>query len=115
MSDKTKLSIAESSDFYLLLELMLPLYKEERYSCLPELFSVIGHEKLITLCKYLGGTTIKIPTIDELNFSIEALDWYYKVYISRCKYRKSIPSEYVEEVEKIREILNANNNKAVHK
>ena len=63
MDNDKGLSITESSDFYLLLELMLPLYNTEEYAWLPELFSIVGHEKLITLAKYAGGCTIKIPTV----------------------------------------------------
>ena len=105
--NKEKLSITESSDFYLLLELMVPLYKEEEYACLPELFSIVGHEKLLTLAKYAGGTTIKIPTVEEIKTALEALDWYYKVYVSKHKYRKSIPQEYAELVGKIKEVFDA--------
>lgn len=107
MSNNDKLNITESSDFYLLLELMLPLYQEEQYAWLPELFSIIGHERLITLAKYAGGETIKIPTLDELISSLEALDWYYKVYIKKCKYRKSIPEKYLDLVNKIKEVFDA--------
>ena len=110
MENEKSLSITETSDFYLLLELMLPLYKEEQYAWLPELFSIIGHERLIALAKYAGGETIKIPTLDQLISSLEALDWYYKVYIRKCKYKKSIPEEYVGLVEKIREVFDARNN-----
>ena len=107
--DDSKLSITEISDFYLLLELMLPLYEEEQYAWLPELFSIIGHERLITLAKYAGGQTIKIPTLSELIKSIESLDWYYKVYIKKSKYKKSIPDEYIDSVNRIKEILDARN------
>ena len=106
---KEKLSLTESSDFYLLLELMVLLYKEERFAWLPELFSIIGHEKLLTLAKYAGGETIKIPTVDEITQALEALDWYYKVYLKRCNYRKSIPVEYRYLVDKIKEVFDAAN------
>ena len=109
MAEDSKLSITESSDFYLLLELMVPLYNIEEYAWLPELFSIIGYEKLIQLAKYAGGETIQIPTIEKLTTSLEALDWYYKVYIKKCKYRKSIPIEYAELVDKIKEVLDARN------
>ena len=48
-------------------------------------------------------------TIEELTTSIEALDWYYKVYIKKCKYKKSIPPEYAELVDKIKEELDVTN------
>ena len=89
---------------------MLPLYQVEEYAWLPELFSIIGHEKLITLAKYAGGATLKIPTISQLSNAIEALDWYYKVYVAKNKYRKSIPPEYINLVDKIKEVFDAANN-----
>lgn len=104
-----KLDIAESSDFHCLLELMLPLYDVDEFAWLPELFSIIGHERLLLLMKYAGGSTIKIPTLDQLNHAIEALDWYYKVYVTRKKRRKSIPVEYIDLVDKIKEVFDASN------
>lgn len=102
-----KFDITQSSDFHYLLELMLPLYKVEEFAWLPELFSIVGHEKLILLCKYAGGETIKIPTLDQLTNALEALDWYYKVYIIKKKRRKSIPTEYLDIVDKIQEVFDA--------
>ena len=110
MNESKKLSITETSDFHCLLELMLPLYQVSEYSWLPELFSIVGYDRLLMLSKYAGGATIKIPTIDELTTAIEALDWYYKVYILRTKYRKSIPQEYRELVAKIKEVFDAADN-----
>lgn len=105
--DNQKLDLTESSDFHCLLELMLPLYKVDQFAWLPELFSIIGHEKLLLLAKYAGGEIIRIPTIEELSTAIEALDWYYRVYITRKKRRKSIPKEYLPLVDIIKEVLDA--------
>lgn len=80
-----ELNLSESSDFACLLELMYVLKDEPRYACLPELFSILGHEKLLLLAKYAGGSEIKIPTIEELNDSIEALQWYYDINIAKKK------------------------------
>lgn len=105
-----KLDITQTSDFHCLLELMMPLYNIDEYAWLPELFSIVGYEKLLTLSKYAGGETIRIPTVEEISNALEALDWYYKVYIAHRKYRKSIPTEYVEMVNKIKEVFDAANN-----
>ena len=101
MANSDYLSLTESSDFHYLLALMTALWNVPEYECLPELFSIVGHEKLLTLCKYAGGTTIKIPTMDELMQSIEALRWFYQVYVVKHKYKKSIPVELVPLVDKI--------------
>lgn len=107
MSDNKNLDITQTSDFFCLLELMMPLYNIEEYACLPELFSIIGHEKLLMLAKYAGGSTIKIPTVEEISDAIQALEWYYLVYVRKCKYRKSIPDEYVDKVNRIKEVMDA--------
>ncbi len=109
MDSKKELSITESSDFYTLLELMVPLYQQDQYTWLPELFSIIGHESLLTLAKFAGGEVIKIPTLEELENAIESLDWYYKVYILHKKRRKSIPFKCIEQVDKIKEVFDAAN------
>lgn len=106
MSKNNELDITQTSDFHCLLELMLPLYAEEEFAWLPELFSIVGYEKLLLLAKYAGGETIKIPTLDQINFALQSLDWYYLVYICKKKKLNAVPKEYLETVNKIRTILN---------
>lgn len=93
-----KLPITEELDFQYLLQLLPPLEDEEDFAWLPELFSIIGTEKLITLCKYAGGETIKIPTLSQLTEAIEALQWYYDVYIKKSKSSFEVPNELVGKV-----------------
>jgi hypothetical protein len=95
---KSELPITEELDFQYLLQLLPPLEDEEAFAWLPELFSIIGTEKLITLCKYAGGETIKIPTLDQLLEDIEALQWYYDVYIKKSKSTFDIPDSLVGKV-----------------
>ena len=106
---KKELDLRESSDFQYLLELMLPLYREPGFAWLPELFSIVGYESLVKLCKYAGGEKIKIPTLDELSDSIEALDWYYKVWISKKCNITEIPPNLHNLVKKIAEVYDARN------
>ena len=102
---KKELNLTESSDFQYLLELMLPLYTEPAYAWLPELFSIIGHESLIKLCKVAGGEKIQIPTVTELSDAVNALDWYYNTFISKKKSIIDVPVEYRDLVSKIAVIL----------
>lgn len=93
-----ELPITEELDFQYLLQLLPPLEDEEDFAWLPELFSIIGVKNLITLSKYAGGETIKIPTLEQLLRSIEALQWYYDVYIKKSKSSFEIPEELVGKV-----------------
>lgn len=97
-----KLPVTEELDFHYLLSIMPVLRNISEYTWLPELFSIIGYEKLITLCKYAGGEIIKIPTIDELSDSIESLQWFYDVYISHKLKPTDIPSKHRKTVSEIR-------------
>ncbi len=99
-----ELSITEELDFQYLLQLLPPLENEPEFALLPELFSIIGAKKLITLCKYAGGETVKIPTIDQLSKDIDALQWYYDVYVSHKKSVDEIPIEFIDLVLKIKSV-----------
>ena len=99
-----ELSITEELDFQYLLQLLPPLEDTPEFAWLPELFSIIGARKLITLSKYAGGETIKIPTIEQLSKDIDALQWYYDVYISKKKSATEIPLELRDLVSKIKSV-----------
>ena len=106
------LPVTEELDFAYLLELMPPLYSIPEYSLLPELFSIIGHEKLIQLCQYAGGKTIKIPTLNQLTNSLTALQWFYDIYIKHTKCLTDMDDniEVRDLVVRIAEVYNAKHN-----
>ena len=98
------LPIKEELDFQYLLQLLPPLENEPEFAALPELFSIIGAKTLIKLCKYAGGETIKIPTLEQLSQAIDALQWYYDVFISKKKLVSEIPTNLQSLVLKIKKI-----------
>lgn len=104
-----KLPITEELDFHYLLGLMPPLHDVPEFGWLPELFSIVGHESLIKLCKYAGGETIRIPTLDELSKSIDALQCFYDIYIKKSKSESEIPNGLSELVNKIKVVYNDRN------
>lgn len=103
------LPVTEDLDFHYLLSLMPPLLDEPEYAWLPELFSLVGHEALIQLCKYAGGEVIKIPTLEELANSVEALQWFYDIHISKKRKVGDIPESLVDLYRRIRKVYDANN------
>lgn len=109
---KSDLPIQEELDFAYVLGLMRPLHNVEGYGWLPELFTLIGHDNLIKLCKYAGGETITIPTLDELFHSIECMEYFYDVYITHKLDKFDIPISLEDDVEIIRKVYNAQENKA---
>lgn len=110
MPKKHKLPYTEDLDFHYLLSLMPPLHDTPEFAWLPELFSIIGHESLITLAKYAGGETIKIPTLNQLADSIQALQWFYDVRISRIKHTGDVPATIAPLYRKICEVYDARDN-----
>lgn len=103
MKDK-ELSITEELDFQYLLQLLPPLEDTPEFANLPELFSIIGAKPLIKLCKYAGGETITIPTLEQLYRDIQALQFYYDVYIKGSKSPAEIPPDVFGLVNKIKTI-----------
>ena len=106
---ENKLSITEESDFAYLLELLLPLHNVPEFAWLPELFSIIGYEKLLLLCKYAGGETIAIPTIDQIKDSMDALQCFYDIRY-KGKTLLEVPKHLVKLVMKISEVFDVRNN-----
>ena len=88
---KNDLPLTEELDFHYLLSLMPPLHNVPEFAWLPELFSIVGYDSLIKLCKYAGGEQIIIPTLDQLTDSIEALQWFYDVHIKHCRQVAEVP------------------------
>ena len=90
------LPITEELDFAYLLELMPVLHDQPGFTWLPELFSIIGPESLINLCRYAGGEVITIPTLEDLTTSVEALQFFYDVKIKKTKSVKDVPDALFE-------------------
>lgn len=97
-----ELPVTEELDFQYLLQLLPPLEDTPEFANLPELFSILGAKNLIKLCKYAGGETIKLPTLEQLLKDIQALQWYYDVYISHKKTVMDIPPELYELISRIK-------------
>ena len=73
--------------------LLFVLYKmkdDEKYKCLSELSFVLDKTNLINLCTVFGGTTITIPTIDELENLFNALLLYKLVDIDKQWYERTL-------------------------
>lgn len=108
MKKKNNLPVTEEIDFQYLLGLMRPLHDIDEFSWLPELFVLVGHEKLIDLCRYCGGETITIPTLEQLSDSIDALQEYYNIYVKRLKSISDIEDDRIKSlVLKIKSIYDA--------
>ena len=109
MKNDDKLSLTEENDFHYLLTILPPLHDVPEFAWLPELFSIIGHERLVKLCGFAGGEQIKLPTLKTLSNSIDALQWFYDVYLVKKKPVSDIPNDLMNLVQKIRVIFNAQN------
>lgn len=74
MSIRTELNTLKSADIYSLM--LFALYKTTElpeYSSLSQLSYILDKENLLKLCEFYGGTTIRIPTISELEHLLNAL------------------------------------------
>ena len=91
MKIKTELDKLTSSDIYSLL--LFALYKSNElpeYSSLSQLAYILNKDDLLTLCEVFGGTTITIPTVDELEKLLNALLIFQLVDIEKQNYDATI-------------------------
>lgn len=106
---RNDLPLTEELDFHYLLTLMPPLTSVSEFAWLPELFSIVGYESLLKLCRYAGGETIRIPTLEELEAAIDSLQWFYDIYIKKIRQIENVPSNLVPYVNKIKEVYDVRN------
>lgn len=103
------LPLTDEINLHYLLELMPPLYEVPEFALLPELFSTIGIDSLLALCKYAGGETVKIPTISELSAAILALDVFYTRDILKQTYDDSVSPNVLSLYERIKSVYDSQN------
>lgn len=106
-SKSSDIPVKDELDFAYLLELMPPLYCTPEFSWLPELFSIIGHERLLKLCKYAGGERIRIPTLEQVQDAIDALQWFYDVHIKKERDLVEVPLSVLPLFMKVVEIYDS--------
>lgn len=92
---KTRVDLSRLTDQDLTSLLLFSLYKlheDPNYSTLSQLAFLLDKESLIKLLKLYGGTTIKVPTIDEFQLLLSALNVYNNVNIECKDFNKVISS-----------------------
>lgn len=109
MRIKDELLKLKQTDIYSLMLFALFKIKDiPEYSSLSELVYILDKESLLKLCEYFGGTTIKIPTIDELETVLYALILYQYVNIEKIEFNQALEmiTEKTSEIRKVRDTYN---------
>ena len=74
----------EKEDIYSLILFVLYRLKDSpEYSTLSELIYILDNESFINFLNYFGGTTIKVPTLDEMREIVNAILFYERSINSR--------------------------------
>lgn len=85
-----KVSVLKDTDTYsLMLFVLYKLIGIPEYSALSELAYVLDKENLLNLFEYFGGTTLKIPTLSELETLVYSLLLYEYVNIDHKDYEEA--------------------------
>lgn len=77
MGVKSSLDKLQEKDIWSLM--LFVMYKSQEvpeYSALSELSYILDRKNLLRFCEFFGGSTIKVPTIDELELYVHALLLY---------------------------------------
>ncbi len=91
MSIKSELNNLTEKDVYsLVLFAMYKMNESSEYSALSQLAYVLDKENLLKLCEYFGGLTIRIPTINELETFVYALQIYQSVVFDKKPFEQCI-------------------------
>ena len=107
VSIKTELENLKNADIYSLL--LFTLYQcrnTNEYSSLSELAYILDEKNLLSLCEYFGGTTITIPTIEELELLLCGLSVFKSIHIDKKSVEDSL-LDYTNHKFTLDEIKNA--------
>lgn len=89
-TQKELLSLKELDIYSLILFALFKLRSVPDYIVLSELVYVLDKDNLLKLCEYFGGSTIKIPTIKELESVVYSLLLYQHVDIENMNYNDAV-------------------------
>lgn len=87
---RQKLDSLEMTDVYSLM--LFAIYKMKdipEYSTLSELAYVLDKESLFNFLEYYGGTTVRVPTLEEFNQIIRGLLLYQAVNLEGVEFNKA--------------------------
>ena len=90
MAKKDILKLKEVDTWSLVLFTLFKMRDVPEFSALSELVYILPKDSLLSLCKYYGGSQIKIPTIEELEDLVYALLLYEYVDIEKMPYDDAI-------------------------
>ena len=117
MSIKQELEKLKEIDVWSLLLFALFKVKDiPQYASLSELAYILDKKNLLKLLEYFGGTTIKIPTIDEMESLLYALLLYQYVDIEKIPIEDALVTlgvppdktkDYKLEYTKVKTVLNS--------
>ena len=91
MKVKKDLATLKDTDIWsLVLFALFKMRSIPEYSSLSELVYILDKSSVLKLCEYYGGMTLRIPTIDELEYLVYVLVLYQKVNIEKIDYDTAI-------------------------
>lgn len=101
MTIRDALSRLTKPDIYsLMLFVLFKLKDTNEYSSLSQLSYILDKDNLLKLCEFYGGTTITIPTIEDLEAVFNALLLYQEVNIEKQDFDKMIGKRDLQRPEK---------------
>lgn len=101
MTIRDALSRLTKPDIYsLMLFVLFKLKDTNEYSSLSQLSYILDKDNLLKLCEFYGGTTITIPTIEDLEAVFNALLLYQEVNIEKQDLDKMIGKRDLQRPEK---------------
>lgn len=106
MAIKQELNKLKEMDVWSLMLFVLYNYQNiPEYSSISELAYILDKKNLLKLCEYFGGSTMRIPTIHELETTLYAMLLYEYVHRERYDNDTAIAMLHVENKHKLNEIL----------
>lgn len=83
-------TLTEKNIYSLLLFVLYKMINDDEYSDLSKLIYLMSKEDFYKLCHFYGGKTIKIPTVEQLNLLLDAMQVWNDVTFENKSVTESI-------------------------
>lgn len=82
--------LSDSDTLTVIMFILGQLQTDKQYGVLSKLAYILNRDQFLSMCEIFGGTTIKIPTVEEFKIVLYGIQLYVRVNINKEEFEQAI-------------------------
>lgn len=99
MLDRDLQKFTQSDVYSVVCELLYALKDNDDYSAISELAYILDKDSFIKFIQYFGGTTLKVPTVEEFKQAIRVMQLYHYFNLENMPWKEALVKAGYERTE----------------